>query len=50
MELPDGRGRTDMVEPQLRGFKLDSRLLPDRLAADLANACQGLTGADMTFS
>lgn len=43
--LPNERGRADLFGHYLRGLKLDLQLTPDRLAAELANAAQGLTGA-----
>jgi hypothetical protein len=49
MGLPDERGRADILGHYLRGLKLDPRLAPDRLAADLASATQGLTGADIAY-
>jgi SpoVK/Ycf46/Vps4 family AAA+-type ATPase len=49
MGLPNKRGRADMFEHYLRGLKLDPRLLPDRLAAEMAGAAQGLTGADIAY-
>jgi transitional endoplasmic reticulum ATPase len=49
MGLPDERGRADIFEHYLRELKLDPRLAPDRLAADLASAAQGLTGADIAY-
>ena len=49
MGLPDERGRADIFEHYLRGLKLDPRLAPDCLAADLASAAHGLTGADIAY-
>ncbi len=49
MGLPDERGRADIFEHYLRGLKLDPRLAPDRLAAELASAARGLTGADIAY-
>jgi SpoVK/Ycf46/Vps4 family AAA+-type ATPase len=49
MRLPDERGRTDIFEHYLRPLKLDLQLTPDRLAAELASAAQGLTGADIAY-
>ena len=49
MGLPDERGRTDIFEHYLRPLKLDSQLPPNRLAAELASAAQGLTGADIAY-
>ena len=40
MGLPDARGRADIFEHYLRGLKLDPRLPPDRLAAELASAAR----------
>jgi SpoVK/Ycf46/Vps4 family AAA+-type ATPase len=49
MGLPDEHGRADIFEHYLRGLKLDPRLAHDRLAAELASAAQGLTGADIAY-
>jgi transitional endoplasmic reticulum ATPase len=49
MGLPDDRGRAEIFEHYLRGLKLDPRLTPDQLAADLASAAQGLAGADIAY-
>jgi SpoVK/Ycf46/Vps4 family AAA+-type ATPase len=49
MGLPDQRGRADIFEHYLRPLKLAPQLTPDRLAADLASAAQGLTGADIAY-
>jgi len=49
MGLPDDRGRADIFEHYLRGLKLDPRLTPHRLAAELASAAQGMTGADIAY-
>jgi transitional endoplasmic reticulum ATPase len=49
MGLPDERGRADIFEHYLRGLKLDPGLAPDQLAAELAGAAQGLTGADIAY-
>jgi SpoVK/Ycf46/Vps4 family AAA+-type ATPase len=49
MGLPDERGRADIFEHYLRELKLDPSLTPDRLAAELASAAQGLTGADIAY-
>jgi SpoVK/Ycf46/Vps4 family AAA+-type ATPase len=49
MRLPDECGRTEIFEHYLRGLKLDPRLLPDRLAAEMAGTGQRLTGADIAF-
>jgi hypothetical protein len=38
-----------ICEHYLRGLKLEPRLTPDRLAAELASAAQGLTGANIAF-
>jgi len=46
MGLPDERGRADIFGHYLRRLKLDPRLTPDRLAAEMAGAARGLTGAD----
>lgn len=42
-------GRKDIFEHYLRPLKLDPQLTPDRLAAELANAAHGLTGADIAY-
>ena len=49
MGLPDERGRADIFKHYIRGLKLDQDLSPDRLAAQLANAAQGMTGADIAY-
>jgi len=49
MGLPDQRGRADIFEHYLRGLKLDTRLVPDQLAAEMASATHGLTGADIAY-
>src|SRR5208283_5809281 len=49
MGLPDERGRADIFEHYLRGLKLDPRLTPDRLAAEMAGAAHGLTGVDIAY-
>ena len=49
MGLPDEQGRADIFEHYLRGLKLDPQLAPDRLAAGLAGATKGLTGADIAY-
>lgn len=40
---------TAIVRNHLRGLKLDPPLTSHRLAADLASATQGLTGADIAY-
>lgn len=47
--LPDERGRADIFEHYLSGLKLDPGLTPDRLAAEMAGAAEGLTGADIAY-
>jgi hypothetical protein len=37
MGLPDERGRADIFEHYLCGLRLDQRLAPERLAAELEN-------------
>ena len=49
MGLPDERGRAEIFEHYLRGLKLVPELTPDRLAAELASATRGLTGADIAY-
>ena len=49
MGLPDQLGRADLFEHYLRGLKLGPQLTPDRLAAELASAAHGLTGADIAY-
>ena len=49
MGLPDEQGRAGILEHYLRPLKLDPRLTPDRLAAEMASATQGLTGADIAY-
>ena len=49
MGLPDERGRADIFEHYLRGLKLDHRWRPTCLAAELASAAQGMTGADIAY-
>ena len=49
MGLPDERGRADIFGHYLRGLKLHSGLTPDRLAAEMAGAATGLTGADIAY-
>jgi SpoVK/Ycf46/Vps4 family AAA+-type ATPase len=49
MGLPDEPGRADIFEHYLRALKLDPRLTPDRLAAELASAAHGFTGADIAY-
>jgi SpoVK/Ycf46/Vps4 family AAA+-type ATPase len=49
MGLPDERGRADIFEHYLRGLKLVPPLAPNKLAAELASAAQGLTGADIAY-
>jgi len=45
MGLPDERGRADIFGHYLSGPKLDPRLTPDCLAAEMAGAAEGLTGS-----
>jgi transitional endoplasmic reticulum ATPase len=49
MGLPDERGRADILEYYIRGLKLDPQLALDKLAAELASATSGLTGADIAY-
>jgi AAA+ superfamily predicted ATPase len=49
MGLPDEHGRADIFEHYLRPLKLDRELSPDRLAAELASATNGMTGADIAY-
>jgi transitional endoplasmic reticulum ATPase len=49
MGLPDETGRKDIFEHYLRGLKLDPQMTPDRLAAELASAAHGFTGADIAY-
>ena len=49
MGLPDERGRADIFGHYLQGLKLDPRLTVDRLAAEMAGAAEGLTGADIAY-
>src|SRR5208283_412127 len=49
MGLPDERGRSDIFKHYIRGLKVDPELSLDRLAAELASATQGLTGADIAY-
>ncbi len=49
MGLPDKAERADIFEHYLRPLKLDPQLMPDRLAAELASAAHGLTGADIAY-
>jgi SpoVK/Ycf46/Vps4 family AAA+-type ATPase len=49
MGLPDERGRADIFGHYLRRLKLDPRLTPDRLAAEMAGAARGMTGADIAY-
>jgi hypothetical protein len=45
MGLPDERGRADIFEHYLRGLKLDPRLTPGLLAADLERRAPKVTSA-----
>lgn len=49
MGPPDERGRAALFEHYLRGLKLAAGLVPEQLAAELAAAAPGLTGADIAF-
>jgi SpoVK/Ycf46/Vps4 family AAA+-type ATPase len=49
MGLPDESGRADIFGHYLSGPKLDPRLTPDCLAAEMAGAAEGLTGADIAY-
>jgi transitional endoplasmic reticulum ATPase len=49
MGLPDERGRADIFGHYLRALKLDPRLAPDGLVAELARATRGITGADIEY-
>jgi hypothetical protein len=45
MGLPGEGWRKDIFEHYLRGLKLDPRLAPDRLAADLERRAPNVTSA-----
>jgi AAA+ superfamily predicted ATPase len=49
MGLPDERGRADIFEHYLRPLKLVPPLALDMLAAELASATNGMTGADIAY-